>query len=88
MLTLGTWLGPIIAAIIAVIPITAILSREYIKRGQQIARQELAIERLASATAHRYSEGYDHQYPAWHDYFTGRRQDAEGIVTMEPPAAG
>jgi hypothetical protein len=88
MLTLGTWLGPILAAVIAVTPLSAVLLREYLRRGQEIARQGIAIERLAAEAAQRYSAGYDHQYPEWHAYFTGNRADAEGIVNMESPVKG
>ena len=76
MLTLGTWLGPIIASIIAVIGIPAGLRIRF-RRGR-------AIERLAAAVAQQYSERYPEQYQGWHDYFTGRRKDAEGITKLPP----
>lgn len=54
MLTLGTWLGPIIAAIIALVGIPAGL-RVLFRRGR-------AIERLAAEIARQYSAGYLEQY--------------------------
>ena len=86
MLTLGTWIGPIIGGIIVAVGVPAGLLRIRTRRGRERERQALAIERLAADAARRMSEGYDYQYPEWHAYFTGRRDDADGIVTMQPPA--
>jgi hypothetical protein len=88
MLTLGTWIGPIIGGIIVAVGIPAGLLRIRTRRGRERERLAVAVERLAAAQAQRYSEGYDYQYPEWLAYFTGRRKDAEGIVNMEPPGRG
>lgn len=55
MLTLGTWLGPIIAAVIAVVGIPAGLRLRF-RRGH-------AIERIAAELARQASAGNDEQCP-------------------------
>jgi hypothetical protein len=76
METLGIWLGPVIGAVIVVIGIPAGL-RFRSHRGR-------AIKRLAGAFAAQYSHGYPEQYDAWLEYFTGRRENAEGINLIKP----
>lgn len=76
MTTAGIWLGPIIAALIAVIGIPAGI-RFRSRRGR-------AIDRIAAELASRRAQGYEEQYPEWVEFFSGRRADADGIVN--PPA--
>ena len=61
--------------------------REEILASKRL-RKGRAIERLAAAFAHEYSVGYPEQYDAWYDYFTGRREDAEGInlIKLDQPS--
>jgi hypothetical protein len=83
MLTLATWLGPSIGALVALSVGGPILRRLLERRGER-ARLVLAIERLASDLAQQRSSGYPWQYPAWVDFYAGRRADAEGITSMPP----
>ena len=58
--------------------------RKWLHLIGQLSRLDQAVERLAAARAHEYAKGYDWQSQDWYDYFTGRRKDAEGIVTPPP----